>query len=248
MTDGSLTRFRGAFQSGSGIVSASEVLFVDTERGTYQRFTLSPTDVEGDVRRITQYAAEKGSELANEALIRANLLDLHGRRLSLHAEAMRASDAEVQQQRQSYCTTSAHVEVRSWEPLGFPVVLTELSTSGVGTPSHYHLRRSGRCWANPEINVRLFTTHWFLSSCTSRTTIAGNVFITRAVNTSYNDDFPANITRLWVRQIPLIFFNDQSGATWLDGTIGASGGSWASRFLLAHGVNHIVSYARGNCR
>ena len=163
VTTGTLTRFTGTLRSGNRIVSGSEVLFVDTERGTYRRFTLDPTDVEGDVRRIIQYAVEKESELANEALVRANLLDLHGRRLSLHAAAMRSRDAEVQKQRQPYCATSGHVEIRSWEPLGFPVVLTELSTTGIATPWDYNLRRWGRCWAAPEIDVRIFTTHWFVS-------------------------------------------------------------------------------------
>ena len=87
-----------------------------------------------------------------------------------------------------------------------------------------------------------------MSSCTSRTIIDGNVFIARAVNTSYNDDFPLNVTRLWVRHIPLIYFNDQSGAIWYDGTALVRGGSWASRRLLAHAINHLVSYVSGNCQ
>ena len=227
--------------------TSSHVLFLDHKRAFYRTFTLNPGNLNGDVLRISRYltAKETPSEQGGEPYIQANLLDLHGRRLALEANA---SILGVQSRR-PYCTMTGHVQVDTWEPARLPVAKTDITSIGLGYPSTFRLRTWGSCWAAREVDVRwdgdLWTTHWRVYGCSSLQKQSGTVFIGAVQSQSYNDDFPLNTSRVWVSHLLQLFHDDHRGIIWYRGYYATAGG--VSQSMLASGINIANTYARSNC-
>ena len=227
---------------------SSHVLLLDTDRGSYRMFNLDPAGVAADADRISRHIASRNPEFQVD--VAANLLDLHGRRVGMAARArMTGSSSEIRDRR-PYCTMTSNVEVDTWEPARLPVAITEMATLATGYPSHLHLKRWGRCWAAPSIDVRWdgdwWSTTWHLHSCRARAIEqSGNRFIAAVQGQMYNDDFVVNTSRVWVTHLIKTYHDDHSGNIWYRAWAGTAGG--VSKSMLASGINRSTSYASTNC-
>ena len=105
----------------------------------------------------------------------------------------------------------------------------------------------GGCWAAPEIDVGLFTTHWFINICKPGIGFSGNWVTAEMRGRYFNDDFPGNVGPVWVNHIVRIAHNDATGHIQPQGWAGASGGGYLANSLLVHGINTATRQASSNC-